>query len=57
MGIFVLLHLFVFGFAFIHYSLKDNLAGARSTFGITLVIARSAALVLHVDVALVLLRE
>lgn len=29
---------------------------ARATFGITLPIARSAALVLHVDVALILLR-
>lgn len=54
-GVFVLLHLFVFGFGFIHYTLKDNLVGPRALFGITLPIARSAALVLHVDLALVLL--
>ncbi|KAI5793781.1 ferric reductase NAD binding domain-containing protein [Peziza echinospora] len=54
-GVFILLHMFVFGFGFIHYTLKDNLVGPRAIFGITLPIARSAALVLHVDVALVLL--
>lgn len=54
-GVFILLHLFVFGFGFIHYTLKDNLVLARAIFGITLPIARSSALVLHVDVALVLL--
>ncbi|KAF3175346.1 hypothetical protein TWF106_001937 [Orbilia oligospora] len=52
---FILLHLMVFGFAFVNFSVKDNLVGARTTFGITYPIARSAALVLHVDVALVLL--
>ncbi|CAZ81766.1 unnamed protein product [Tuber melanosporum] len=54
-AIFVLLHLLVFGFGFLHYTLKDNLVGPRAVFGVTLPIARSAALVLHVDVALILL--
>lgn len=30
--------------------------GPRATYGVTLPIARSAAMVLHVDIALVLLR-
>ncbi|KAL7269067.1 hypothetical protein RUND412_008290 [Rhizina undulata] len=54
-GVFILLHMFVFGFGFVHYSLKDNLNTARATFGITYPIARAAALVLHTDVALILL--
>lgn len=33
----------------------DNLTGARDMFGITYPIARSSALVLHVDVAFILL--
>ncbi|KAH0609316.1 uncharacterized protein H6S33_012802 [Morchella sextelata] len=54
-GLFILLHMLVFGFGFIHYTLKDTLVGAREVFGITLPIARASALVLHVDVALILL--
>ncbi|KAF3940763.1 hypothetical protein ABW19_dt0207448 [Dactylella cylindrospora] len=53
-GTFILLHLMVFGFGFVNYSIKDNLVGPRAVFGITFPIARSAALVLHVDVALIL---
>lgn len=53
--IWVLLHALVFAFGFMHYQLKDNSVGARATFGITFPIARTAALVLHVDVALILL--
>ncbi|KAF8536028.1 ferric reductase NAD binding domain-containing protein [Trichophaea hybrida] len=53
-GVFMLLHLLVFGFGFIHYSLKDNLVGPRELFGVTLPIARAAALTLHVDAALIL---
>lgn len=34
-GVWVLLHLLVAVFGFIHYSLKDNLNNARKTFGIT----------------------
>ncbi|KAF2459341.1 ferric reductase NAD binding domain-containing protein [Lineolata rhizophorae] len=53
-GVFMLLHAMVFAFGFMNYQVKDNLNGARDTFGLTYPIARSAALVLHVDVALVL---
>ncbi|ROT38362.1 hypothetical protein SODALDRAFT_359445 [Sodiomyces alkalinus F11] len=52
--VFVLLHGLVFAFACVNFALKDNLQIARDTFGPTFVIARSAALVLHVDVALIL---
>lgn len=44
----------VFAFGFTNYQLKDNLNGARATFGITYPIARASALVLHFDVALIL---
>ncbi|KAG8680411.1 hypothetical protein FRC08_016314, partial [Ceratobasidium sp. 394] len=54
-GVYVLLHLLVFGLGFIHYDLKDNSEGARALFGITFPIARTAALVLHVDAAFILL--
>ncbi len=36
---------------------QDTLSGPRETFGPTYAIARSAALVLHVDIALILFRE
>lgn len=36
---------------------QDNLTRARSTFGVTYPIARSAALVLHLDIALILFRK
>lgn len=71
-GVFMLLHAMVFAFGFMNYDLKvgrhysmipseltasqDNLTQARSTFTITYPIARSAALVLHVDIALILFR-
>jgi NADPH oxidase 2 len=54
--VFVLVHAMVFAFGFVNYDLKDNLTGARGTFGITYPIARAAALVLHFDVALILFR-
>jgi NADPH oxidase 2 len=54
--VFALLQLMVFAFAFLNFDLKDNLVGARTTFGITYPIARAAALVLHLDVALLLFR-
>lgn len=41
--------------AVVNYQLKDNLNNARATFHITYPIARAAALVLHVDVAFILL--
>jgi hypothetical protein len=33
--VWILLHLFVAVFGFLNYDLKDNLTGARATFGIT----------------------
>ncbi|KAL1952621.1 hypothetical protein VTO42DRAFT_4603 [Malbranchea cinnamomea] len=54
-GIFAVLHCMVFAFGLLNYSMKDNLTSARNTLGVTFAIARSAALVLHVDIALVLL--
>jgi NADPH oxidase 2 len=54
-GTFILLHCMIFAFGFMNYQLKDNLTGARATFGITYPIARAAALVLHFDIACILL--
>ncbi|KAH9981583.1 NADPH oxidase isoform 2 [Russula compacta] len=54
-AVWVLLHLLVAAFGALNYGLKDNLTQARATFGITYVIARSAALVLHIDVVFILL--
>ena len=51
----ILLHILIFSFGTIHYSLKDNLTTARNSFGWTFSVARSSALVLHVDVAVLLL--
>ena len=55
--IFVVVHGMVFAFGFVTYQVKDNLTIARGTFGITYPIARAAALVLHVDIALILFRQ
>jgi NADPH oxidase len=44
----------VFAFGFMNYQIKDSLSIARGTFGITFAIARSSALVLHFDVAMIL---
>lgn len=54
-GVFILLHILCAVFGFIHFSLKDNLVGGRAVFGVTFPIARTAALVLHVDVIFILL--
>lgn len=54
-GTWIFLHLLVAVFGFMHYQLKDNAEGARAVFGITFPIARTAALVLHVDVIFILL--
>ncbi|KAJ7706691.1 NADPH oxidase B [Mycena rosella] len=54
-ALFLTLHLLAFILAWFHYSLKDNLTTARGTFGATFVIARSAAVVLHIDVIFILL--
>ena len=53
---FAAVHGMIFAFGFLNYDLKDNLTGARGTFGITYPIARAAALVLHFDAALILFR-
>lgn len=53
-GVFVLAHIMVFIFGFLNYTLKDNLKDARATYTETYSVARSAALVLHFDVALIL---
>ncbi|KAF5019329.1 hypothetical protein F66182_8669 [Fusarium sp. NRRL 66182] len=52
--VFMLLHALIFSFACVHYSMKESLESSRQNFGFTFVIARSAALVLHVDVAIIL---
>ncbi|KAF2466750.1 uncharacterized protein BDR25DRAFT_236590 [Lindgomyces ingoldianus] len=52
--VFVILHLMVFIFGMMNYGLTERSVGSRSIFGLTFPIARSAALVLHVDIALVL---
>jgi NADPH oxidase len=52
--VFAAIHMMVFSFGFMNYQIKDNLTIARSTFGLTYPIARSAALVLHFDVAMIL---
>ncbi|KAF8153067.1 NADPH oxidase [Crassisporium funariophilum] len=54
-AVWIFLHLLVTVFGFIHYQLKDNSVTARQIFGITFPIARTAALVLHVDVIFILL--
>ncbi|KII91666.1 hypothetical protein PLICRDRAFT_38486 [Plicaturopsis crispa FD-325 SS-3] len=54
-GVWILLHLLVAVFGFLNYQLKDNNVTARATFGITYPIARTAALVMHVDVIFILL--
>ncbi|KAI0701938.1 NADPH oxidase [Cytidiella melzeri] len=51
----VFLHFLVALLGTFHYQLKDNLVTARATFGVTFTIARTAALVLHVDVIFILL--
>jgi len=54
-GVFIFLHIIVAVFGTMHYGFKSNLSGARKTFGPTYVIARAAALILHIDVIFILL--
>jgi predicted ferric reductase len=54
-GVWIFLHMLVFALGMMNYLLKDNLVGANHTFGITYPIARTAALVLYVDVVFILL--
>ncbi|KAK2741368.1 hypothetical protein FQN57_005652 [Myotisia sp. PD_48] len=53
-GLFVLAHVMIFVFGMLNYGVNENLSEARSVFGQTYAIARSAALVLHFDVAIIL---
>lgn len=53
-AVFALAHALLFGLAFVHYYLKDNLVDSRALFGITFVISRASAEVLQFDVALIL---
>ncbi|RGB38977.1 ferric reductase NAD binding domain-containing protein [Rhizophagus diaphanus] len=53
-GVWIALHGLVFALAFLNYFYSDNLTGARAAFGITYSIARSSALVLHLDAAMIL---
>ncbi|CAG8498824.1 14628_t:CDS:2 [Acaulospora morrowiae] len=53
-GVWIFLHTLVFSMAFLNFIFSDNWNGARGAFGITFVLARSAALVLHVDAAMIL---
>uniref|UniRef100_A0A0W0G8Y0 FAD-binding FR-type domain-containing protein n=1 Tax=Moniliophthora roreri TaxID=221103 RepID=A0A0W0G8Y0_MONRR len=54
-GVFIFLHLLVGVLGYIHYQVKDNLNNARRTFGAGFTIARSSALLCHVDVIFILL--
>lgn len=53
-GLFALLHAMLFGLFFVNYYYTEQLVTARATFGVSYVVSRSAAQVLHVDMALVL---
>ncbi len=57
LAIFIVIHVMIFVFGFVNYQMKDNLYNARMTFGVTYAIARASALVLHFDVAMILLRK
>ncbi|KAL0564785.1 hypothetical protein V5O48_017255, partial [Marasmius crinis-equi] len=54
-GAFILLHLIAGVFGYLHYQLKDNLTQARATFGAGFTIARTSALLCHIDVIFILL--
>ncbi|GAA5979498.1 hypothetical protein JCM10908_002948 [Rhodotorula pacifica] len=53
--VWILLQLAVFGIGIYKYDFSPKYSTARSVFGPTFVVARSAALVLHVDIAPILL--
>ncbi|POY69925.1 hypothetical protein BMF94_7057 [Rhodotorula taiwanensis] len=54
-SIWILIQIAVFAIGIFKYDFSPQYESARSTFGPTFVIARSAALVLHVDIAFILL--
>src|SRR5436853_6651102 len=53
-GIWITLHILVFSLAFISFYVSDNFTQARAIFGLTFTIAKSSALVLHLDAAVIL---
>lgn len=53
--VWIFLHLLVGVFGFMNYQMKDDFTNARATFHLGFAIARSAALILHVDAAFILL--
>ncbi|GFZ49171.1 hypothetical protein JCM24511_06921 [Saitozyma sp. JCM 24511] len=54
MLVWVFLQAIGFAFGIVQYGLNDDYNGARTTFGYTFIIARAAALILHIDVAFIL---
>ncbi|KAJ7583931.1 NADPH oxidase isoform 2 [Mycena floridula] len=54
-AVFILFHLLVGLFGFFHYQMKDNLTNSRKIFGLGFPIARTSALLCHVDVIYILL--
>ncbi|KAF9115869.1 hypothetical protein BGX27_005935 [Mortierella sp. AM989] len=54
-GIWIFVHIGLFGLAFFNFLISDNFEQARAKLGITLPTARGAALVLHVDAGVILL--
>ncbi|KAL6852936.1 hypothetical protein ACO1O0_007484 [Amphichorda felina] len=54
-AVFVLAHGLIFAFGCVHYAMKESLESSRETFGFTFVVARSSALVLHVDIGIIML--
>ncbi|GES79470.1 NADPH oxidase [Rhizophagus clarus] len=50
----VIIHALIFSMGFLNYFFNDNLVGARTALGMTYVFARSAAVVLHFDAAVIL---
>lgn len=54
-GVYVFLHLIVFSLGFLHYQLNDSFSNVRGIVGLGYAFARTAALVLHIDVAFILL--
>ncbi|KAF9364779.1 hypothetical protein BGX34_000449 [Mortierella sp. NVP85] len=54
-GLWIMVHIGLFGLAFFNYLFSDNFEKSRNLVGITLPTARGAALVLHVDAGVILL--
>ncbi|KAG8879674.1 hypothetical protein FRB97_001524 [Tulasnella sp. 331] len=54
-GVWIFVHMLFVTFGFLNYYLKESLSDARATFGLGYPIARTAALTLYLDVALILL--